>query len=97
VEVRWGEPSSPQWQSSLRLEDVKGLTLDGITGRQAGASNGPGAAIVLDRVEDVVVRHSFAAPGTGTFLRVLGPRPRRLSLHGNDLSRAVTPVAGAAK
>lgn len=97
VEVRWGEPASRRWQSALRLEQVDGLTLDGFAGRQAGAATSPGAAIVFDRVEDVVVRHSVAAPGTGTFLRILGPRPRRLALHGNDLSRAATPVAASGK
>jgi hypothetical protein len=55
VEIVWAEPASPKWRSALVLEDIEGLTLDGVSARQA--PNGTDApAIVFNRVAGASVR-----------------------------------------
>jgi hypothetical protein len=90
VEVIWDKPASEKWESALYLEDVKGLVLDGFSGKQAK----PGAdspAVILNKVEDAVIRNSKALEGTAVFLRILGETSRGIWLQGNDFRHAQTP------
>jgi hypothetical protein len=90
VEVIWDKPASEKWESALDFEDVQGLEIEGFAGRQAqpGAAM---AAMVLNRVEDAVVRNSKAQPGTALFLVIKGDRSRAIRLLGNDFRQAQIP------
>jgi hypothetical protein len=94
VDVTWGEPASPRWESALHVQEATGLTIDGFTGRQAGTSDH--AAVVLDDVQDATVRNCRAAAGTQTFLKVSGRGSKGIALGGNDLARAHVPVVTGA-
>jgi hypothetical protein len=90
MQVSWGEPALAGWQSALRIQDVKGLVLEGFGGGPA-RGNSQTAAVVLDQVEDAVLRNCRATEGTGTFLRLSGGRTMPVVLHGNDFTRAQVP------
>jgi hypothetical protein len=67
VEIRWAAPALDHWQSALVVNNVEGLTLDGVSARQAlEGSDAP--AIRLNDVNGAVVRDCKAQAGTGTFL-----------------------------
>jgi hypothetical protein len=90
IEVTWGTPVYERWRSALYLEDIQGLNLEGLAGRQAGPGTGA-AAVVLNRVEDMTARHNTALPGTGVFFDVRGGTSRNIVFWGNDLRRAEVP------
>lgn len=90
VEVIWDKPASEKWQSALDFEDVQGLQIEGFAGRQAKPESET-PAIVLNRVEDAVVRNSRAREGTVVFLQVQGQTSRAIYLFGNDFRRAKIP------
>src|SRR5437667_3193067 len=90
VEVIWEKPQSDNWRSALYREDIKGLELEGFSGRQAR----PGVempAVVLNQGEDGWDRNSKAAEGTSVFLQILGNKSRGIYLLGNDLHRSKVP------
>lgn len=87
VEVFWETPESSKWESALVLEDIKGLELDGFSGRQAKLGSVT-PAIVMNNVENAVVRNSEAQTGTERFLHVLGKSSNDIVLFGNDLRNA---------
>ncbi|MGQ9690974.1 MAG: hypothetical protein ACUVQY_06910 [Thermoproteota archaeon] len=90
MEVFWVEPESLTWESVLYLNEIKGLVLDGFKGRQAklGSKN---PAVVLDQVEDAVVRNCTASEGTTTFLHFTGNKTKNIVLLGNDFRKASIP------
>jgi hypothetical protein len=96
LEIVWDKPEYGRWESALVLDEIQGLEIDGFQGRQAPSdrvveeAEGK-AAIVLRQVEGAVVRGGTAAPGTGTFVEVQGPKSRDIVLAGNDVRRAKTP------
>jgi hypothetical protein len=91
VDVTWGEPAAPGWKSALHVVDAAGVTIDGFTGRQAGAR--ANAAVVLDGVRDATVRNCRAPSGTQTFLKLSGRGTAGIALGENDLARARVPVS----
>jgi hypothetical protein len=93
VEVTWEGPVYDPWRSALYLEDISGLELRGFSGRQA--ENGGGPAVILNQVEDAVIRQGQALEGTGVFLEVRGDRSRRIAFWGNDLRNAAVPFRAA--
>jgi hypothetical protein len=91
VQIGFEAPSNDHWESALVVENVDGLLLDGVGARPA--PNGTAApAVVLRDAQNVVVRHSQAAEGTGTFLQVAGAATRGVVLAANDLRQAQTGV-----
>ncbi len=95
VEIGFDAPSNDHWESALVVHDVQGLTLDGVTARQA--PNGTAApAVVIRNVQNAVVKNSQAAEGTGAFLQVAGEATRDVVLWANDLRQAQTGVEQAA-
>jgi len=99
VEVLWDKPASERWESAMAFKDVSGLTLEDISVRQAkpGAST---AAVVLDQVEDAIVRQAKAQPGTSVFLEVRGDRSKEIHLVDSDMRQAEAVLkvgAGAAE
>jgi hypothetical protein len=88
VEIVWRTPVSEAWKSALVVENVHGLTLDGLSARQA--PNGTGApAVALKQVAGAVVRNCQAQESTGTFLQIGGEGTRDIVVWGNA---AQTPV-----
>lgn len=87
VEIFWDAPESPKWESALVLEDIKGLELDGFCGRQAKLGTIT-PAILLNRVENAIIRNSTAQRGTERFLHILGQNSKDIVLFGNDLRNA---------
>ena len=90
VEVIWEKPSLPAWQSALHLEDVRGLELDGFTGRGAWPE-GNRPAVVLNQVSEAIIRRARATAGTTVFLNVVGARSREIRIQGNDFRLAKIP------
>ncbi len=91
VEVIWDKPDSKKWESALYLEDIKGLEIEGFSGRQAKPGTET-SAVVLNQVEDAVIRNSKPREGTKVFLQVKGSKSREIVLHGNDLRQAKVPL-----
>jgi hypothetical protein len=87
VEVHWERPESPKWESALRVQDVRSLEIDGVALRQA-TLKADLPAVVLEQVQDAVIRNSRAAEGTTLFLSVNGSDSRGIYLLGNDFTRA---------
>lgn len=81
VGIFWEGPAFSQWQSALVLEDIRGLTLEGFSGG-GGIAGAP--VVVLNQVENAVVRNSSATGGTDTFLLVKGTRSKDILLIHND-------------
>lgn len=94
VELVWDGPASQKWRSALALEDVDGADLRGIRGRQAGASDGP--AVRLRDVRNGWIRDCRAAPGTGIFFGVAGPRSADLLFADNDVREAKAVIRSSA-
>ena len=90
IEIFWEKPESKKWESALYIEDVKGLEIDGFSGRQAKLGSVV-AAVTLNRVEGVTVRDCQAHAGTETFLQVTGKTSGDIYLVGNDFRQARTP------
>lgn len=90
IEIFWEKPESKNWESALYVEDVKGLEIDGFSGRQAKLGSVV-AAVALNRVEGVTVRDCQAHAGTETFLQVTGKTSGDIYLVGNDFRQARTP------
>jgi hypothetical protein len=90
IEVIWDKPQSEKWESALYIEDTQGLDIDGFTGRPAR----PGSevpAVVLETVEDAVVRNARVREGTTVFVGVRGNKSRGIILHTNDLRHVTVP------
>ncbi len=86
-EVVWEKPLYDKWRSAISFDNIRGLTLDGVTARQAH-DGGAAPALLFKRVDDAVIRNSRAAEGTGTFLLFSGPEVKDIVLAGNDARRA---------
>lgn len=90
VEVIWDKPQSEKWGSALYLEDMRGVEIDGFTGRPAR----PGSevpAVVLEQVEDAIIRNAKLREGTTVFVGVKGNKSRGIILHTNDLRQVKVP------
>jgi len=95
VKIIWEGPTAKHWESALVVNNVQGLTLDGLSARQA--ANGTQApAVLLNGVFGAVIRNCEAQEGTGTFLQVADAASRDIVLWDNDLRQAATPVKVAA-
>jgi polygalacturonase len=94
VEIVWEGPGYDQWRSALALDEVKDVTLDGVTAVQApGADKAP--ALLMNLVETAVVRNCRAADGTGTFLLLTGSGTTDILLERNDFRKARLPYSFA--
>lgn len=92
VEIAWEGPHSEKWQSALVLDEIQGLILDGITaGPAPGADAAP--AVLLNQVDDAVVRNCRAAEGTGTFLLLTGEGTKDILFERNDCRKARLPYS----
>ena len=95
VSVQWaGDRTGEKWRSALYLRNVGNLEIDSFSGRQ-GLRNANAAAVVLENVNDGVIRDSQASEGTATFLEFRGARTKGFRLWNNDTSKAATPIAFA--
>jgi len=90
VEVVWDKPASEKWKSALYFEDIQGLDLDRFSGRQAQAGT-EAPAVVLNQVQDAVIRSSKPREGSSLFLQVSGDKSRGIVLTGNDLRKSKVP------
>jgi polygalacturonase len=87
VEIDWEGPVSDHWRSAFAAERVEGLTLDGVSARQA-QDGGADAALVLHDVTDATVRDGRAHPGTVTYLAATGAGSDDILFVGNDTRHA---------
>ncbi len=89
VEIFWDKPAFALWESALVLEDIQGLTLDGVEARPARPES-PRVlpAVVLKQTNNVLVRNCRALPGTGVFLGIEGDKTRDVVVTGNDFRSA---------
>jgi hypothetical protein len=94
VAIAWEAPVSDHWLSALLVDNVQGLTLDGVTAGPAPNGN-QAPAIALSNVTGASVHHCRAAPGTGMYLQLAGAT-RDVRLAANDLRHAGLAVDGQA-
>ncbi|NTV80057.1 MAG: hypothetical protein HGA24_01350 [Candidatus Aminicenantes bacterium] len=95
VEIAWEAPGSPKWGSGLAFAEIQSLTLDGVRAAQApGTETAP--AILLDQVDNAVIRNCQAADGTGTFLVFAGEATKDILLERNDFRKARLPYSFSA-
>jgi polygalacturonase len=78
--------------SALTARDTEGLEIDGF---RTGAPHLDVPVIGLSQVRDVMLRGSYAARGTGTFVDLSGDTTRNVVLSGNDLHYAKQAVNAA--
>ncbi|MFB6295314.1 MAG: glycoside hydrolase family 28 protein [Halobacteriales archaeon] len=88
-EVAWPGDAEAYFSHGLEIEAFDRVSISGFEGRGED-----GAAIALRDGTDVSVRHSRAAPRTGTFLALSGTADERLFV-GNDLADADAAIAGS--
>jgi len=88
-EVVWESPLYSRWRSAFAFDEVEGLTLDGLSARQAQAG-GADPAVLFRRVSGASIRDCRAGAGTGTFLLFSGPGSRDVRLGANDVRLART-------
>lgn len=93
VSVKWAEDITQQnWRSALYLKEVTGLEVDNFTGRQ-GLKTSKAPVVVLENVNDGVLRNLWATEGSATFLEFRGARTKDLWVHSNQLKKAAQPAA----
>ncbi|MGZ5498412.1 MAG: hypothetical protein ACXWHI_06800, partial [Candidatus Aminicenantales bacterium] len=92
VEIVWEGRPSEKWQSALALDEVQGVILDGITAVQSPAAE-KAPAVLLNLVDDAVVRNCRAMEGTGTFLLLAGEGTKGILLERNDFRKARLPYS----
>ncbi len=94
VEIFWDKPAFAGWESALVLEDVQGLTLDGVETRPARPES-PRVlpAVVLKQADNALIRNCRALPGTGVFLGIEGDKTRDIIVTGNDFRAARAGLA----
>jgi hypothetical protein len=85
VQIVWEEPEKAEWASAIRCRGVRGLEIEGFTGRQARGSGA--AAIRLIDTENVYIHGSRPAEGAGEFVSLEG-RTRNVAVMNNDLANA---------
>ena len=85
VQLRWDQEDL---RSAIVLDDVKDLTIDGF---RADTVAGAAPVIWLNNVVDAFVRGCRTAPAS-IFLRVGGAETKRVTVMGNDLTRAARRV-----
>jgi hypothetical protein len=90
LEIIWEEPFFAPWRSSLYLEDIDGLVLEGF---QSGPSPSKGIpagtpAIALHQVKDAIIRNGKALAGTDVFVGVTGEKSTGIVFYGNDIRQA---------
>jgi len=90
LEIVWGKPDSDRWESALWFEDVKGLEVAEVTGRQ-GLLGSTAAAVCLNQVEEARFSRCRASPGTEAFFDIRGECSRAVYLLDNDLLEARVP------
>ena len=91
VRLRTAEPDA---RPALVLDDVASALVDGLDA--TSAADAP-AVIRLSQVAGALIRGCRAPAAVGTFLRLEGKSTSRVSLIGNDLSRAARVVATGPK
>jgi polygalacturonase len=91
-EIDWRPPYSNLWRSAITVDNVDGLTLDGVSAKQA-PNNTDAPAIVMRKVNGAVVTHCQAQEGTGTFLKFKGKKIKNVLLYQNDTRAAQVPYA----
>ncbi|HEX6892377.1 MAG TPA: glycosyl hydrolase family 28 protein [Chryseolinea sp.] len=92
VSVEWNQKETEAaWQSALVMKNVSDFIVDAFSGRQ-GLTEKDIPAIVLEDCSDGVVRNSFAAHGTATFVHVQGAGTKDISVTNNRASKAKKPL-----
>ncbi len=92
VEIVWEAPFHEAWRSALRLRDVDGFEVSGLTaGRAPVAGAAKSAALVLSDARDGVVRGGRSAAGSETYVLVEGANSAGLVFLGNDVRGAARP------
>jgi polygalacturonase len=76
---------------ALVCDEIEGLDIEGAV----FASSAEGPAIRLSQVKDAFIRGCRAAGPVRAYVRVAGDRTERVSIIGNDLSKAARPVETA--
>jgi hypothetical protein len=87
LRVYWPEGEQAPERCAIWGQEVRGLRIDGFSGRQSSPT-GKFPAILLNDADEVMVTGSRAEPGAGVFLQVSGAASGQPVLAGNDLRHA---------
>lgn len=75
--VEWNASKpAPKWASAFVFDNVSNLHLNGISGRQAPASEHP--AVVLKNVKSAFISNSLVPEGAGVFFKISGSETRNI-------------------
>jgi len=92
-------------RSALSLHQIDGAVVSDVSRTRLGEasrSRAPAGAgsqmpvVLMENCRDIFLTKCFALPGTDVFLKLCGKDTANISLAGNDLSKAKTPVELAA-
>lgn len=93
LSIKWKDDEPEEkWQSALVLKDVSEFVIDSFSGRQ-GLKSGDSAAIVLDNVNNGIIRDSRAAAETNTFIHVEGAGSKEILLKDNYVKYAKKEIS----
>jgi hypothetical protein len=92
-ETEWEDGLPDFFNHSIWCQNISDVVIDGFVGRQAHLGDSR-AAIVLDKVNGVIIRNCMAAEGTGVFLHTADMTNGRLFAN-NDLSNAQQTMEAA--
>jgi hypothetical protein len=95
VTLAWDAPTQPHWQSALRIDNVEGPTLDGVSAGPAPTGSGA-PAIVLKNVRGARVMDGRATGEASAYVHLEGAATREIGLRGNDVRRAAAALTRAA-
>lgn len=88
VEIIWEKPASEKWQNAVYFDQVHNLEIDNLRARQARQDDLSSAAVVLNNVEQALIRNCQALPETSIFLFIKGEKSKEFYFSGNELSQA---------
>jgi len=78
-------------RSGLSLHEISAATISDVSRRPAGAGSLT-PVVAMENCRDTFLTRCFGLPETGVFLKVFGKDTANISLLGNDLSKAKTPI-----
>lgn len=97
LSVNWTEdPTEAQWQSALVLKQVSDFKIESFSGRQ-GLKQSDTPAILLENVEEGIIRDSDATEGCATFIHIQGESSRDIILRNNSTKKSKKDITFASE
>ena len=91
ITIAWEEISGP-WSSAIRCDQVDGLMIRNLTGRQAYV-DGDQPVIQLRNVAHALIQNAWVREKSSCFVQVYGAASKDIRIAGNDLDGLVGEIA----